>query len=56
MFTKLFHSHGDLIVVSGHMRAKVIWLNSYLYNMSFVVANEVIITQSGLGSHFLEYV
>jgi hypothetical protein len=46
VFTKLFHSHGDLIVASGHTRVKVTWLKSYLYNISFVVANEVTITQA----------
>lgn len=47
MFTKLFDSHGDFIVASGHMRTKVTWLKSCLYNMSFMMADEVIITQAG---------
>jgi hypothetical protein len=55
VFTKLFGSHGDLIVASGRMRVKVTWLKSYLYNMSFVVANEVIYHTSSSGSHFWEY-
>jgi hypothetical protein len=55
VFTKPFVSHGDYIVASGDMRAKVTSLKSHLHNMSFVVANEVIITRSRLVSNFWEY-